>query len=104
MPPARPSVVPAAMAMAASGARILLFGQQTQGARAEIVPQLANEKELTILGSYAAGNVMCETVRLLEHPGLEVEKLISHRLPLERALEGFRLMAEGQSLKVMVCP
>jgi (R,R)-butanediol dehydrogenase/meso-butanediol dehydrogenase/diacetyl reductase len=99
-----PSVVPAAMAVAASGARILLFGQQTQGARAEIVPQLANEKELTMLGSYAAGNVMCETVRLLEHPGLEVEKLISHRLPLERALEGFRLMAEGQSLKVMVCP
>jgi len=99
-----PSVVPAAMAVAASGARILLFGQQTQGARAEIVPQVANEKELTILGSYAAGNVMCETVRLLGHPGLEVEKLISHRLPLERALEGFRLMAEGQSLKVMVCP
>jgi len=98
------SVVPAAMAVAASGARILLFGQQTQGARVEIEPQLANEKELTILGSYAAGNVMCETVRLLEHPSLEVEKLISHRLPLERALEGFRLMAEGQSLKVMVCP
>ena len=99
-----PSVVPTAMAVAAAGARILLFGQQTQGARAEIEPQMANEKELTILGSYAAGNVMCETVRLLEHPGLEVEKLISHRLPLERALEGFRAMAEGRSLKVMVCP
>ena len=66
-----PSVVPTAMAVAAAGARILLFGQQTQGARAEIEPQLANEKELTILGSYAAGNVMCETVRLLEHPGLD---------------------------------
>jgi threonine dehydrogenase-like Zn-dependent dehydrogenase len=47
---------------------------------------------------------MCETVRLLEHPGLTVEKLISHRLPLEGALEGFRLMADGQCLKVMVCP
>jgi 2-desacetyl-2-hydroxyethyl bacteriochlorophyllide A dehydrogenase len=99
-----PAVVPRAMAVAASGARILLFGQQTQGARAEIEPQLANEKELTILGSYAAGNVMSETLRLLEHPGLKVEKLISHRLPLERALEGFQLMAEGQCLKVMVCP
>jgi 2-desacetyl-2-hydroxyethyl bacteriochlorophyllide A dehydrogenase len=99
-----PAVVPTAMAVAAAGGRILLFGQQTQGARAEIVPQLANEKELTILGSYAAGNVMCETVRLLEHPGMMVEKLISHRLPLERALEGFQAMAEGQSLKVMVCP
>jgi 2-desacetyl-2-hydroxyethyl bacteriochlorophyllide A dehydrogenase len=99
-----PEVVPKAMAVAAAGARILLFGQQTQGALAEIEPALANEKELTILGSYAAGNVMCETVRLLEHPGLTVEKLISHRLPLERALEGFQLMAEGQSLKVMVCP
>jgi 2-desacetyl-2-hydroxyethyl bacteriochlorophyllide A dehydrogenase len=99
-----PAVVPTAMAVAAAGARILLFGQQTQGARAEIVPQVVNEKELTILGSYAAGNVMCETVRLLEHPGMTVEKLISHRLPLERALEGFQAMAEGQSLKVMVCP
>jgi len=61
-----------------------LFGQQTQGAVAAIEPALANEKELTILGSYAAGNVMCETVRLLEHPGLVVDKLISHRLPLEK--------------------
>jgi len=99
-----PPVVARAMAVAAVGGRILLFGQQTQGALAEIEPALANEKELTILGSYAAGHVMCETVRLLEHPGLTVEKLISHRLPLERALEGFRLMAEGQCLKVMVCP
>jgi 2-desacetyl-2-hydroxyethyl bacteriochlorophyllide A dehydrogenase len=99
-----PAVVPTAMAVAAAGARVLLFGQQTQGARAEIVPQLVNEKELTILGSYAAGNVMGETLRLLEHPSLTVEKLISHRLPLERALEGFQLMGEGQCLKVMVCP
>jgi (R,R)-butanediol dehydrogenase/meso-butanediol dehydrogenase/diacetyl reductase len=99
-----PTVVPRAMAAVAAGGRIVLFGQQTQGARAEIEPQLANEKELTILGSYAAGNVMYETVRLLEHPGLTVEKLISHRLPLERALEGFQLMASGQCLKVMVCP
>lgn len=99
-----PAVVPKAMAVAAAGGRLLLFGQQTQGALTEIEPALANEKELTILGSYAAGNVMGETVRLLEHPGLAVEKLISHRLPLERALEGFRLMGEGQCLKVMVCP
>jgi len=99
-----PAVVAKAMAVAAAGSRILLFGQQTQGAATAIEPALANEKELTILGSYAAGNVMCETVRLLEHPRLTVEKLISHRLPLERALEGFRLMADGQCLKVMVCP
>jgi len=99
-----PSVVAKAMAVVATGGRILLFGQQTQGALAEIEPALANEKEMTILGSYAAGTVMCETARLLEHPGLAVEKLISHRLPLEQALEAFRLMAEGQCLKVMVCP
>jgi len=99
-----PTVVAKAMAVVAAGGRILLFGQQTQGALAEVEPALANEKELTIHGSYAAGNVMCETVRLLEHPGLTVEKLISHRLPLERALEGFQLMADGQCLKVMVCP
>jgi threonine dehydrogenase-like Zn-dependent dehydrogenase len=35
---------------------------------------------------------------------IDVKSLITHRLPLERIVEGFRIHAEKRGLKVMITP
>jgi L-iditol 2-dehydrogenase len=61
-------------------------------------------KEVEIIPSYSAGpDDTREALRRLEE-GLPVEGLISHRLGLDRAAEGYRMVAEGRALKVVVKP
>lgn len=61
--------------------------------------------ETTIVPSYSAGpEDTREALRLLVD-GLAVEPLITHRLPLSRAAEGYELIrAVGSALKVVVRP
>lgn len=61
--------------------------------------------ETTIVPSYSAGpDDTREALRLLTD-GLPVESLITHRLPLDRAAEGYALIrAAGPALKVIVRP
>jgi L-iditol 2-dehydrogenase len=61
--------------------------------------------ETTIVPSYSAGpDDTREALRLLAD-GLPVEGLITHRLPLDRAAEGYTLIrAAGPALKVIIRP
>ncbi len=61
-------------------------------------------REVEIVPSYSAGPD--DTRAALQHleEGLPVETLISHRLGLDRAAEGYRMVAEGRALKVVVRP
>jgi threonine 3-dehydrogenase len=60
-------------------------------------------KQLTIKGIY--GREMFETwhkmIAMLES-GLEVRKVITHRLPAEKFLEGFEIMRRGESGKIVL--
>jgi L-iditol 2-dehydrogenase len=62
--------------------------------------------DITLTTSYgAAPRDSWEALQLLQSPALGVEGMITHRLPLDRTAEGFRLVAEaGDSLKVIVYP
>jgi L-iditol 2-dehydrogenase len=62
--------------------------------------------EVTFLTTYgAAPNDLEDSLRVLATKRLNVKDMITHRLPLSEAQEGFRLMAEaGQSLKVVLEP
>ena len=53
----------------------------------------------------AAPNDLEDSLRVLATKKLNVQDMITHRLSLSEAQEGFRLMAEaGQSLKVILEP
>jgi hypothetical protein len=60
-------------------------------------------KQLTIKGIY--GREMFETghkmIAMLES-GLDVRKVITHRLPAEKFLEGFEVMRRGESGKIVL--
>ena len=62
--------------------------------------------EITMRTSYgAAPNDLEESMRVLATKQLNIKDMITHRLSLREAQEGFRLMAEaGQSLKVILEP
>ncbi len=63
-------------------------------------------REITVLTSYYAGPPdFKESISLLAEDKLTVSDLITHRLPLEKAAEGFELMLEGSgSMKVIIKP
>jgi L-iditol 2-dehydrogenase len=60
--------------------------------------------EVRLIPSYSAGPTeMRHALRLIEG-GLPVERLITHRLPLSRALEGYDYLRRAEALKVIVYP
>ncbi|MER3401856.1 MAG: alcohol dehydrogenase [Armatimonadota bacterium] len=61
-------------------------------------------QEVRLIPSYSAGPIeMRQAVQLL-HGGLPVAELITHRLPLSQAPEGYALLRRAEALKVLVVP
>jgi len=63
-------------------------------------------KEVALLTSYYCGPPdIVEAMELLESDRIQVDDLISHRLPLSKIAEGFNLvMGGGESVKVIISP
>ncbi len=62
-------------------------------------------KELEISGSYSEKKSDFQAAFALLHSGrFPAEKLVTHQLPLEKALDAFALMESGEALKVCITP
>lgn len=89
---------------AAPGGRLVIF---TPVPPEELWPLALHDlffREVEILPTYSAGpGDTREALRAIAG-GLPVEALVSHRLGLEEVAEGYRLVAEGRALKVVVRP
>lgn len=88
------------------GGRVLLFAQ-TQHGEAPFDPAAVCMDEKTLLGSYSASvDLQDESVRFVMSDEVALEKLISHRFPLERANEALHLAAHPQSdsMKIVIQP
>ena len=88
------------------GGRVLLFAQTIRG---EVVldPAAICVDEKTLLGSYSASiELQEESVHFVMSREMELERLISHRFPLTRALEALELAAHPQpdSMKIVIQP
>jgi L-iditol 2-dehydrogenase len=62
--------------------------------------------EITITSSYgAAPRDLEEALHLIQNKKVAVREMITHRLPLEKIQEGFRIVSQaGESLKVVLIP
>jgi L-iditol 2-dehydrogenase len=88
------------------GGRILLFAQTAHG-EATIDPAAVCVDEKALLGSYSASvELQEESVRFVMNREMDLERLISHRFPLDRSVEALRLAAHPQpdSMKVVIQP
>lgn len=88
------------------GGRVLLFAQ-TQHGEAVIDPAAVCVDEKSLVGSYSASvDLQDESVRFVMSRELDMEKLISHRFPLEQARDALDLAAHPQpsSMKIVIEP
>jgi L-iditol 2-dehydrogenase len=88
------------------GGRVLLFAQ-TQHGETTFDPAAVCVDEKTLVGSYSASvDLQEESVRIVIGREWELEKLISHRFPLSRAIEALNLAANPQpdAMKIVIQP
>lgn len=89
------------------GGTILFFAPAAEGSHIELpVNKLFWRNEITLTSSYAANpDEHLQAMELIRSGRVTVSDLITHRLPLERTVEGFKLVAgAGESIKVIITP
>ena len=100
------SLIRSAMDAVRPGGRVLLFAQ-TQHAEAVFDPAGVCVDEKSLIGSYSASiDLQGESVRFVMGQEMALERLISHRVPLTRAVEALHLAANPQpdSMKIVIQP
>jgi len=88
------------------GGTILFFAPADPDARVEIPFNHVWWQELTITSSYAGSpRDITAAIELISSGRINVTKMITHRLPLEKTGEGFSLVEQaGKSIKVVILP
>jgi len=88
------------------GGTILLFAPTNPGETMNLDLFEVWNKQVKIVSTYAgSGQDIIDAMDLISSKQLIVEDMITHRLPLSKAQEGFRLTTEAdQSIKVILYP
>jgi L-iditol 2-dehydrogenase len=99
-----PDVLPWAAGLAREGGTLHVFA----GGPGESLPLSLGtlyHRELTLTSTYSSSPAtLARAFWLLSAGKVEVDRLITHRLPLERLAEGVELMRRREALKVYVTP
>jgi 2-desacetyl-2-hydroxyethyl bacteriochlorophyllide A dehydrogenase len=97
------SALGTALDVVRKGGKIVVFGVNTQ-AVAEFPQSQVTFKEVQILGAWLANATFPAAVKVLESQVLDLDGLISHRIPLSEIHQGLELLANRQALKIVVHP
>jgi L-iditol 2-dehydrogenase len=100
------SLIRPAMDAVRPGGRVMLFAQ-TVHSEAAIDPAAICMDEKTLMGSYSASvDIQDETVDFVFNGGVDLAGLISHRFPLDQAVQAIQLAANPQpdSMKIVIQP
>ena len=100
------SLIRPAMDAARPGGRVLLFAQ-TQRGEVIIDPAAVCVDEKTLIGSYSASvDLQGDSVQFVMNREMDLERLISHRFPLQDSARALELAAHPQpaSMKIVIQP
>ncbi|MGA2091428.1 MAG: zinc-dependent dehydrogenase [Endomicrobiales bacterium] len=88
------------------GGTILCFATTEPGIELPIALNELWRNEITLLPSYgAAPEDLNVAIKLLQTRRINVKDMITHRLPLDKTAQGFKLVSQGkESLKVIIEP
>jgi L-iditol 2-dehydrogenase len=95
-----------AMDAARPGGRVLLFAQ-TQRGEVVIDPAAVCVDEKSLVGSYSASiDLQDKSVKFVMNREMDLERLISHRFPLQESAQALELAAHPQpsSMKIVIQP
>ncbi len=95
-----------AVAMAARQGRISFFGGLPKDNPViDLDSNLVHYRELTIVGANGSSPAdNAQALELIASGAVPVADLITHRLPLERTLDAFDIVARGEAIKVTIEP
>ena len=95
-----------ALRMTARGGRISFFGGLPKDRPVIAVDSnLVHYRELTIVGANGSSPAdNADALRLIASGEVPVADLITHRLPLDRVLDAFDIVARGEAIKVTIEP
>jgi L-iditol 2-dehydrogenase len=95
-----------AMDLAERGGSILFYAVPEPGIDVKVPLNRFWTNEIRVLTSYGASpRDIEEAIRLLDNGRIRVDDLVTHRLPLEQAGQGFSLASSaGESMKVILYP
>ena len=98
------SVFECAMETAAPAGRVVFYSPVPPETRWSLAPHTAYLRDLTLRFSYSCGaGELRRALALIEKGVVRADRIVTHRVPLDRAPEAFRLArARGEVLKVMV--
>ena len=98
-----PKSIPQALSMVRSGGKVILIG--IHPGPAEFDPTEVVRGRKSLIGAYAYGPETWErALALLAAGRLVVEPMITHRIPLLEAREGFELAVRREAAKVLFIP
>lgn len=86
------------------GGQVLFFTPSKPGEQLTIDPNYLYFRDIDIITSYSCGpDDTIEACKLIARKVISADTLVTHRFPLEKAAEAFRLTAQaGESLKALV--
>jgi L-iditol 2-dehydrogenase len=89
---------------AGAGGTVLFFTPAKPGEMLTIDPNHLYFNDINIVTSYSCGPVeTSEALKLIEEGAVRAEMLVTHKFPIEKTAEAFRLVAEAkESLKVLI--
>lgn len=89
---------------AGAGGKVLFFTPAKPGERLTIEPNDLYFKDIDIVTSYSCGPTdTADALEIIESGIVRAEKLVTHRFPIEKTAEAFRLTAEAKdSLKSVI--
>jgi L-iditol 2-dehydrogenase len=95
-----------ALELADKGGKVMFFAPTEPGLKLDIPVNDFWRNDMTLLTSYgAAPQDNQESLELLSSKKVVIDKLITHRFPIEKIGEGFKLTAAGKdSIKVVIEP
>jgi L-iditol 2-dehydrogenase len=95
-----------ALRLAGIGGRINFFGGLPKDQPiVQFDSNLVHYKELLVTGTTACSNADCrKAADIIASGRVDLSGVVSHRLPLHRALEGFAAMEDRSALKVVLLP
>ena len=88
-----PAVLEGAIAHARPGGTVWVFGVAPGDAMVRVSPYLLFRRDLALIGTFAVNQTVPRAVALVEGGAIDVESLVSHVLPIEDAVDGFRIAA-----------
>jgi threonine 3-dehydrogenase len=96
-------LLPLAIELVGGHGRVLQFGHDETVEPAVPVGTLL-KKEVVIYGAFIGRHSFERTAAIMESGILPLERIVSHRFPLERIHEGITLLRKGQALKIVLEP